>query len=46
MTGAAYHEHFKDAAGFGWNIDATKVGHDWSKLIAGKNAVVEGINKS
>jgi hypothetical protein len=31
---------------FGWKIDATKVGHDWSALIAGKNAVVQGINTS
>ncbi len=46
VTGAGYQEHFKDAAGFGWNIDASTVTHDWKKLIAGKNGVVQGINTS
>jgi pyruvate/2-oxoglutarate dehydrogenase complex dihydrolipoamide dehydrogenase (E3) component len=48
VTGAAYHEHFKDARGFGWQFNeahATQA-HDWAKLMAGKNKVVADINAS
>jgi hypothetical protein len=46
VTGAAFQEHFKDASGFGWDIDASTIRHDWAKLIAGKNAVIQNINSS
>ena len=46
VTGAAFQEHFKDAKGFGWDIDHTKIKHSWQALIAGKNKVVGDINAS
>ena len=46
VTGAAYREHFKDAAGFGWQLDGAAVPHNWSTLMAAKDKVVGGINES
>ncbi len=34
VYGASFAEEFADAAGFGWQIEATR--HDWSALIAAK----------
>ncbi len=39
-----FHEHFEDAAGFGWQVGAT--GFDWAKLVAAKDkeiARLEGL---
>ncbi|MGO4350940.1 glutathione-disulfide reductase [Rhizobium sp. RAF36] len=41
-----YHEHFEDAAGFGWTVGETSF--DWKKLIAAKDAEIsrlEGLYK-
>ncbi len=41
-----YHEHFEDAAGYGWDVGATSF--DWKKLIAAKDAEIsrlEGLYK-
>ena len=46
VTGAAYADHIRDSAGFGWNFDRSAVTPSWKKLIEGKNAAVRGINDS
>jgi glutathione reductase (NADPH) len=41
-----FHEHFEDAAGFGWTVGESSF--DWKKLIAGKDAEIarlEGLYK-
>ncbi|KRB57116.1 glutathione reductase [Rhizobium sp. Root708] len=41
-----YHEHFEDAAGFGWDVGASSF--NWKKLIAAKDAEIarlEGLYK-
>ncbi len=39
---AHYAEDFEDAAGFGWSVGERS--HDWSRLIANKNAEIERLN--
>ena len=46
VQGATFQEHFKDAKGFGWDIDATKIAHSWKTLVEAKNKVVSDINVS
>ncbi|KQV27800.1 glutathione reductase [Rhizobium sp. Root1203] len=43
---AQYHEHFEDAAGFGWTVGQSSF--DWKKLVAAKDAEIarlEGLYK-
>ncbi|MEP1207978.1 MAG: glutathione-disulfide reductase [Rhizobiaceae bacterium] len=43
---STFHEHFEDAAGFGWNVG--EVSFDWNKLVTNKEAEItrlEGLYK-
>jgi trypanothione-disulfide reductase len=46
VVGATFHEHFKDAKGFGWDIDASQVKPNWKAMVEAKNKAVTGINHS
>mmetsp|Transcript_1022 Transcript_1022/g.3415 ORF Transcript_1022/g.3415 Transcript_1022/m.3415 type:complete len:496 (-) Transcript_1022:237-1724(-) len=46
MQGALYREHFKDAKGFGWQIDADALGHDWKAMVKAKDKAIQDINDS
>ncbi|MEE9313705.1 MAG: glutathione-disulfide reductase [Rhizobiaceae bacterium] len=35
---STYHEHFEDAAGYGWNVG--EVSFDWKKLVSSKEAEI------
>ena len=39
VYGAAFASEFEDAAGFGWTVEGAS--HDWSKLIAAKDAEID-----
>lgn len=39
---AYYHEEFRAAAGFGWDVEAAAV--DWHRLISNKNQEIERLN--
>ncbi len=44
---STFHEHFEDAAGFGWSVGESSF--DWNKLVANKEAEItrlEGLYKS
>lgn len=42
MYGAQFVDSFRDAAGFGWQVDATRF--DWRKLIDNKNKEIHRLN--
>lgn len=46
VAAASYRDHFKESAGFGYDIRGSEVRHSWAKLIEEKNKVITGLNES
>eukprot|EP00697_Spironema_sp_BW2_P005933 gnl/Spiro4/18273_TR9768_c0_g1_i1.p1 gnl/Spiro4/18273_TR9768_c0_g1~~gnl/Spiro4/18273_TR9768_c0_g1_i1.p1 ORF type:complete len:465 (-),score=117.50 gnl/Spiro4/18273_TR9768_c0_g1_i1:352-1746(-) len=46
VTGAMYRDVLRESQGFGWEFDRSTVRHNWSTMLAAKNAAVLGINQS